>query len=99
MTTQAPPSTQAQASSPHLASALELLDELQAVDHGAGTDSQTKAVTATAQAILVLAEQVAAIRVLMVGDAMSRQANGQPAPANGQPAQQDKKPAKKRGWW
>jgi hypothetical protein len=85
MTTQAPQTSQ------HLAAAQQLLDELDTVTHQSDTDSQTKAVTAAAQAILVLAEQVAAIRVLMVGDAMARRGNGQPAP-------QHEKTPKKR-WW
>jgi hypothetical protein len=86
MPTQAPPTSQ------HLAGAQKLLAELDAVTQQPDADSQTKAVTAAAQAILVLAEQVAAIRVLMVGNAMSQRANGQPAP-------QQEKTAKKRGWW
>jgi hypothetical protein len=86
MTTQSPSTSQ------HLTAAQELLDELDEVTHRADADSQTKAVTAAAQAILVLAEQVAAIRVLMVGDAMSRRADAQPAP-------QAKNTSRKRGWW
>ncbi|HET6869309.1 MAG TPA: hypothetical protein VFH80_25590 [Solirubrobacteraceae bacterium] len=85
MTTQAPPTSQ------HLAAAQQLLEELETVTHRSDADSQTKAVTAAAQAILVLAEQVAAIRVLMVGDAMTQRGNGQPAP-------QPEKAPKKR-WW
>lgn len=109
MTTQTPQTTQTQQpSSPHLTAALELLDELEAVTHGPDADSHTQAVTAAAQSILVLAEQVAAIRVLMVGDAMSRNGNGQAAPqadgpaaaqANGQPAPQGQKAPRKGGWW
>ena len=88
MTTQAPPMSQ------HLAATQELLGELDAVTHRPDTDPQTKAITAAAQAILVLAEQVAAIRVLMVGNAMPQRENGQPAP------QPEKTQAqKKRGWW
>jgi hypothetical protein len=86
MTTQTPPTSQ------HLAAAQRLLSELDATTQRADTDSQTKAVTAAAQAILVLAEQVAAIRVLMVQGAMSHHGNGQPAP-------QEEKTSKKRGWW
>ena len=73
MTTQAQPSTQ------HLAAARELLEELNAVT-GPATDAQTKATAATAHAVLVLAEQVAAIRVLLVGDAVSRRTEAQAAP-------------------
>ena len=86
MTTQAPTSSQ------NLASARELLDELQAVNHGTDNDSQTKAVTAAAYAVLVLAEQVAAIRVLMVEEVVARRADGQPDP-------QDNKTWKQRGRW
>jgi hypothetical protein len=86
MTTQAPPSSQ------DLAAARELLNELHAETQGSEADAQTKAVTATAHAILVLAEQVAAIRILMVGDAVARREENQPE-AEG------KKTTKKRGWW
>ena len=53
-------STQAHPGSQHLAAARQLLDEI-----GAATDAdpQTKASAATAHAILVLAEQVAAARL------------------------------------
>lgn len=85
MTTQATPTSQ------HLAAAQTLLDELDEVIQRTDCNPQTKAVTAAAQSILVLAEQVAAIRVLMVGSAVSNQGNGQPAP-------QDKRNPKKR-WW
>jgi hypothetical protein len=74
MTTQAPTSSQ------HLAATQELLDELKFVTQEAEADPQTKASTATAHAILVLAEQVAAIRVLMVEDVVSRRAQSRPAP-------------------
>lgn len=78
--------TQAQPSSQDLAAARELLDELDAATQRAETDSQTTAITAAAHSILVLAEQVAAIRVLIVGDAMARRSDGQPVPqADGQP--------------
>ena len=83
--------TQAPATSQHLAVAQQLLDELDTVTHRSDADPHTKAVTAAAQAILVLAEQVAAIRVLMVGEVMSQRENGQPAP-------QHEKTPKKR-WW
>jgi hypothetical protein len=86
MTTQAPQASQ------DLAAARELLDELQPMTQGPDADSHTKAMTAAAHSILVLAEQVAAIRILMVGDAMARNTDGQPEP-------QDKKTPKKRGWW
>ena len=86
MTTQAPTASQ------DLVAARELLDKLDAATHGADTDPQTTAITAAAHSILVLAEQVAGVRVVMVEDALSRRANGQPAP-------QDKEAAKKRGWW
>jgi hypothetical protein len=72
--------TQGQSSSQHLAAARELLDELNAVTHGPDGDPQTKATAAAAHAILVLAEQVAVVRVLLAGDAASRRADGQPGP-------------------
>ena len=83
--------TQAPAMSQHLAATQQLLDELDAVTHRPETDTQTKAVTAAAQAILVLAEQVAAIRLLLVRNAVSQSENGQPAP-------QPEETPKKR-WW
>ena len=86
MTTQTPPSSQ------NLATARQLLDELQGATQGSEADAQTKAVTATAYAVLVLAEQVAAIRILMVRDAIANREDGQPEP-------QEKKSSKKRGWW
>lgn len=86
MTTQAPQASQ------DLAAARELLDKLDAATQGAETDSQTTAITAAAHSILVLAEQVAAVRLVIVEDALSRRANGQPAP-------QDNEAPKKRGWW
>jgi len=96
MTTQTTPPQ----SSQHLAAAQELLNELDEVTKRADADSQTKAVTAAAESILVLAEQVAAIRVLLVSQAISRGTDGQPAPANGQPAPQARDAVKKkRGWW
>lgn len=72
--------TQEQSSSQHLAAARELLDGLNAVTQGPGGDPQTKATAAAAHAILVLAEQVAVVRVLLAGDAASRRADAQPAP-------------------
>lgn len=83
MTTQAPPMSQ------DLTAARELLDKLDAATRGDDTDSQTTAIAAAAHSILVLAEQVAVIRVLMVEEARLRHANGHSAPgANGQPAAQ-----------
>jgi hypothetical protein len=81
------------------------LDELEPVTHGTDAEAQAKAVTATAHSILVLAEQVAAIRVLIVSNAGSRSSNGQPAAQAAQPAPQAAQPAprdetaKKRRWW
>jgi hypothetical protein len=72
--------TQPQSSSQHLAAARELLDELEVVTQGPAGDPQTKATTAAAHATLVLAEQVAAVRVLLVGEAVSRRQDGQPTP-------------------
>jgi hypothetical protein len=72
--------TQGQSSSQHLAAARELLDELKAVTQGPEGDPQTKATVAAAHAILVLAEQVAVVRVLLARDAVSHRADVQPAP-------------------
>jgi hypothetical protein len=55
------------ATSQHLNTARQLLDELQA---DGALDAQTKATTAAAHAILVLAEQVAVARVVMATDAV-----------------------------
>ena len=66
--------TQEKTGSQHLAAARELLDEL-----GTRDDPQTKATAAVAHSILVLAEQVAVARVMMVSDAVKEQANGQTA--------------------
>lgn len=71
--------TQGQPSSQHLAAARELLDELQSVTRGPGGDPQAKATAAAAHAILVLAEQVAVVRVLMAGDAAAQRGEAQPA--------------------
>jgi hypothetical protein len=72
-----------------LTAARELLDELDVATRAGDTDSQTTAITAAAHSILVLAEQVAVIRVVMVEEARLRRANGQWAPApNGQPPAQ-----------
>ena len=72
--------TQAQSSSQHLAAARQLLDELRPVTDGPDGDPQAKATAAAAHATLVLAEQVAVVRVLMAGEAASKMSNGQPAP-------------------
>ena len=58
-----------QISSPHLSAARELLGDLEAVTTGPGSEHQVKATAAVAHAVLVLAEQVAAARVLMFADA------------------------------
>jgi hypothetical protein len=55
--------------SQHLASARRLLDEV-ASDTSAESDAQAKATAAVAHSILVLAEQVAAARVVMATDAV-----------------------------
>ena len=65
--------TQAESSSQHLASARELLTELEPVTRGPGGDAHAKATAAVAHSILVLAEQVAVARVLMASDAMQQQ--------------------------
>jgi hypothetical protein len=70
--------TQAQPSQ-HLAAARGLLEELKPATEGTGGDPQTKATAAMAHAVLVLAEQVAAARLVMAADAVQR-ADGQPAP-------------------
>jgi hypothetical protein len=71
--------TQGQSSSQHLAAARELLVELEAVTMRAEGDPQTKATAAAAHAVLVLAEQVAVVRVLLAGNALSQRADAQPA--------------------
>jgi len=71
--------THGQSSSQHLAEARELLEELKAVTQGPDGEPQTKATAAAAHAILVLAEQVAVVRVLLAGDAASRRTDAQPA--------------------
>lgn len=70
--------TLTQPTNQHLSAARELLHELEPATHGSEADPQTKATTAAAHAILVLAEQVAVIRLLLVGDAVSRRTDGQP---------------------
>jgi hypothetical protein len=69
-------STQAETSSEHLATARQLLGDLEGVTQSPQADPQTKATAAAAHAILVLAEQVAVVRVLMASDAAQRR-NGQ----------------------
>jgi hypothetical protein len=54
--------------SPHLTAARQLLEEI-----GESADPQTKASAATAHAVLVLAEQVAAARLVMAADAVNGQ--------------------------
>lgn len=66
--------TQAETSSQHLAAARELLDQLKPA-----TDPQTKATAAVAHATLVLAEQVAVVRVLMASQQAAHLQNGQTA--------------------
>jgi len=60
--------TQAQPS-PHLATARRLLDDVTA---DGADDPQVKATAAAAHATLVLAEQVAAVRLLIAADAAER---------------------------
>lgn len=71
--------TQPQSSSKHLGAARELLDQLEPVVSNPHGDHQTKAMAAAAHSILVLAEQVAVVRVLMAGDAAQRMNGGSPA--------------------
>jgi hypothetical protein len=73
--------TQTESSSQHLAAARELLDELEGLTQGGDGSLEAKATTAVAHAILVLAEQVAAARVMMVSDALTQRGNGETAPA------------------
>jgi hypothetical protein len=65
-------------SSRHLAAARGLLEDIEPVIDHPGGDAQTKATAAIAHAVLVLAEQVAAARLVMAADAVQR-VNGQPA--------------------
>jgi hypothetical protein len=67
--------TQAQATQ-HLMLARQLLDE--AMDDG-GADPQVKATAAAAHATLVLAEQVAAVRLVMAAEASQNGAAHPPA--------------------
>ena len=69
--------TKAETSSKHLAAARGLLDEL---EQSGGGDEQTKATSAVAHSILVLAEQVAVARVLMASDALAERTNGETTP-------------------
>jgi hypothetical protein len=68
--------TQAQTSH-HLTAARQLLDDAMAGD---SVDPQVKATAAAAHATLVLAEQVAAVRLVMAADAV---ATAEPAPHRG----------------
>jgi hypothetical protein len=72
--------TQVQTSSQHLAAARELLEELGPVMQTPEGGPQTKAIAAVAHSTLVLAEQVAVVRVLMASDAASKRSNGEQAP-------------------
>ena len=65
-------------SSPHLAAARGLLEDIKPVIDDPGGDAQTRASAAIAHSVLVLAEQVAAARLVMAADAVQR-ANGEPA--------------------
>jgi hypothetical protein len=64
-------------SSEHLAAARGLLADIKPVIDDPGGDAQTKATAAVAHSVLVLAEQVAAARLVLAADAVQR-ANGQP---------------------
>jgi hypothetical protein len=61
--------TQTQTSQ-HLAAARGLLDELKPEIEGSGGDAQAKATAAMAHSVLVLAEQVAAARLVMAAAAV-----------------------------
>ena len=65
--------TNGQASS-HLRRARDLLDELEGTQ-----DAQAKATVAAAHATLVLAEQVAVVRVIMAGEVARERLAGEPA--------------------
>jgi hypothetical protein len=54
--------------SPHLTAARQLLDDI-----SEATDPQVKAAAANVHAALVLAEQVAAVRLVLAADAMNGQ--------------------------
>jgi hypothetical protein len=64
-------------SSEHLAAARGLLDDIKPVIDDPGGDAQTKATAAMAHSVLVLAEQVAAARLVMAAQAVQN-ADGQP---------------------
>ena len=68
--------TKTDTSSPHLGPARELLSNLEGITGSPGADPQVQATTAVAHAVLVLAEQVAAVRVIMAAGAV-RNGNGQ----------------------
>jgi hypothetical protein len=68
-------STKPETQSPHLAAARDLLGNLEGITRSPGTDPQVRATAAAAHAILVLAEQVAVVRVLMTSQA-AKSANG-----------------------
>jgi len=74
--------TQPQASSQHLGAARDLLDDLRPLTQDPGGDAQVKATAAAAHAILVLAEQIAVVRVLMAS-AGAAQLNGETAAPQG----------------
>ena len=57
--------TQPDSANPHLTAARKLLDEIDAATGGPDGDARAKAGAATAHAMLVLAEQVAAARLTM----------------------------------
>jgi hypothetical protein len=65
--------------SQHLASARALLVDLESVVGAPDSDAQVKATVAVAQSVLVLAEQVAALRVLGGADVAALGTNGQAA--------------------
>jgi len=54
--------------SQHLSSARELLSNLEGMTSSPGADPQVQATAAVAHSILVLAEQVAVVRLLMAAD-------------------------------
>ena len=62
-------------SSPHLGPARELLSKLDEMTSSPDADAQVQATAAVAHSVLVLAEQVAAVRVIMAADVV-RSRNG-----------------------
>lgn len=70
---------QAEASSRHLGAARALLEDLEGVTESPSADAQVKATVAVAHATLVLAEQVAVVRVLMASDLAQARNGGTPA--------------------